>query len=318
VAFRSRLGRLVRGEAAPHFDELAGAYAGEIPQHMRDRLLDTKLAHLQDALRTHGIADGARGLDLGCGQGWYLTAMRARGYRVDGTDYSVGQLRRAAAEPAASGRVVQADAQALPFGDASYDFVYSINAIHHLPDPGAQQRSLQEVVRILRPGGLFLLHEINTRNPLFRWYMGYVFPLLKRIDEGTERWILPTALPEVAGARWLPGETRYFTFLPDSVPGALLPRLAPLERALEQSPLRPLSAHYQACLQKPAQPAAAQASTTHATSPRATPCPGRLVTKGIASLNAECRRAKQPGRRRRAGAAQGAAAGCAGFCRQAW
>lgn len=260
VAFRSRLARLLRGESAAHFDELAGDYADEIPPHVRDRLLDTKLAYLQGALQAHGIAGDARGLDLGCGQGWYLAAMRARGYRVDGTDYSIGQLRRAAAAPAGVGRVVQADAQALPFGDATYDFVYSINAIHHLLSAEAQQRSLQEIVRILRPGGLFLLHEINTRNPLFRWYMGYVFPLLKRIDEGTERWILPTALPDVPGARWRAGETQYFTFLPDSIPRALLPPLAPLERVLERSLLRPLSAHYQACLQKRSPPSSPDAN----------------------------------------------------------
>lgn len=254
VAFRQRLARMIRGKAGVHFDEIAAEYENEIPAHMRDRLLASKVAHMQRTLHAHGIAPGARGLDLGCGQGWYLRAMHERGYDLDGTDYSAGQLRRAGVHLGQTGRFVQADAQALPFDDASFDFVYSINAIHHMLGPGAQERTMQEIVRVLRPGGLFLLHEINTRNPLFRWYMGYLFPLLKRIDEGNERWILPTALPEVRGAHWLGGDTQYFTFLPDSLPRQLLQWLGGAERALERSRFRHLSAHYQACLQKRAAP----------------------------------------------------------------
>jgi len=256
VAFRRRLARMIRGQTEAHFDAIAGEYESEIPAHVRDRLLANKVAHMHRTLQAHGIAAGARGLDLGCGQGWYLRAMRARGYDVDGTDYSVGQLRHAAVHLGRAGCVVQGDAQALPFADARYDFVYSINAIHHLLGAGAQERTLQELVRVLRPGGVFLLHEINTHNPLFRWYMGYLFPLLKRIDEGTERWILPTALPEVRGAQWLTAETQYFTFLPDSVPSVMLRWFGGLERALEGSRFRHLSAHYQACLRKQAPPTA--------------------------------------------------------------
>ncbi|MFN8641713.1 MAG: methyltransferase domain-containing protein [Candidatus Binatia bacterium] len=255
VAFRRRLVRLVRGEHGVHFDEIAGDYEGEIPAHMRERLLDSKVDHMARALAAHGIAPGARGLDLGCGQGWYAAAMRERGYAVAGTDYSRRQLH--AARRAADAGFVQADAQALPFRDASCDFVYSVNAMHHMTAPGQQARTLREVVRVLRPGGIFLLHEINTSNPLFRWYMGYVFPLLRQIDEGNEQWILPSALPEVEGARWASAEMRYFTFLPDFLPGPLLRWLGAVERYLERSRLARYSAHYQACLRKPAAPPAA-------------------------------------------------------------
>ena len=96
---------------------------------------------------------------------------------------------------------------------------------------------------------LFSLHEINTLNPLFRAYMGYVFPLLRDIDEGTERWLMPTALPAVAGARWLP-EVTYFTFMPDFVPPVAQRLLGRTELALERSSWRQWSAHYQACLVK--------------------------------------------------------------------
>jgi SAM-dependent methyltransferase len=170
---------------------------------------------------------------------------------MQGVDYSVGQLRAAAANlraaDTADAPIYQADARALPFPDGWFDFAYSINAFHHLPSPEAQARAAAEVARVLRPGGAFVLHEINTQNPVFRLYVGYLFPLLRAIDEGTEHWILPTQLPVATGAEWLPG-IRYFTFIPDFVASGAGGLLGRIERALEGSALRRYSAHYQACL----------------------------------------------------------------------
>ncbi len=254
IVFRRRLLAMARGDTEAHFDEIASEYEGEIPAHVRERLLEKKIVLIRQTLASYGVSAGSKGLDLGCGQGWYLTEMRRHGFDVDGTDYSQGQLDRAhehlLAHSMDPGVLVQADAQSLPFEDQSYDFVYSINAIHHILAEGAQQRAMDEIVRVLRPGGVFLLHEINTYNPVFRWYMGYLFPLLKKIDEGNEEWILPTELPETRGARWDEENIEYFTFLPDFVPQIVLRACAGIERFLEQSVLRRMSAHYQACLIK--------------------------------------------------------------------
>ena len=102
--------------------------------------------------------------------------------------------------------------------------------------------------RVLSPGGVFVVQETNTKNPLFRFYMSYLFPLLKSIDEGTERWIAPE--------RWvdLPGfdlhDTIFFTFLPDFAPRFALPALRSLEGRLERGLLKSRSVHYQAVLRK--------------------------------------------------------------------
>ena len=258
---RQRLARIMRHKSQDkfdHFDEIAHGYEEEIPKHVRDRLLAKKTRLIREQLEAAGVGVGSRGLDLGCGQGWYLSALAGAGYRMHGLDYSVGQLKNAAssarrdatadAAPAAL-RLCQGDAQALPFPDGSFDFAYSINAFHHLPSQAAQERAIREIVRVLRPGGVFILHEINTQNPVFRLYVGYLFPLIKQIDEGTERWILPSALPPAPGAAWA-AEAQYFTFTPDFVPIALQRLLGGIERTLERSALRGYSAHYQACLVK--------------------------------------------------------------------
>jgi ubiquinone/menaquinone biosynthesis C-methylase UbiE len=258
VVYRRRLGRLLRGEVGAHFDEIAESYGDEIPAHVRELLLAKKVRHIDASLVEHGLSRGAHGLDLGCGQGWYLAELTRMGYRVDGADYSAGQLEKAAQHLRDGGHgealFVQADAQALPFADASYDFVYSINAMHHILSAQAQISALREIVRVLRPGGVFVLHEINTRNPLFRFYMGYVFPLLRQIDEGNEQWIRPDSLPIVGGAIWS-SDVKYFTFIPDFSPSIGQGWLGAMEGWLERSRWRRNSAHFQSCLVKHRNPA---------------------------------------------------------------
>ena len=55
--------------------------------------------------------------------------------------------------------------------------------------------------------------------------MGYVFPSLNCIDEGVERWLLPRALSAYTDAPVV--DIRYFTFLPDFMPQALVRAVRP-------------------------------------------------------------------------------------------
>lgn len=239
--------------AVDHFDEIASSYENQIPPHIRARLLARKIDFMQRSLSKAGISAPARGLDIGCGQGWYAVEMQRLGHAVMGMDASVDQLRAArtyAAEQASEINFVVADAAALPAEDNSFDFIYSVNVLHHIADPETQYLVFQEIRRLLKPGGIFFLHEINTDNPFFRFYMGYLFPLLCDIDEGTEWWIRPSSLPAVNGAQW-DKEINYFTFLPDFTPPPLLHSLQGFEAALERSRLRGWSAHYMARLVKP-------------------------------------------------------------------
>jgi hypothetical protein len=76
-----------------------------------------------------------------------------------------------------------------------------------------------------------------------------VFPSLNCIDEGVERWLLPHRTAMYTDARLV--ELRYFTFLPDFLPQAIVRLLSPIERLLEGSPLQVYSAHYMAAFRKP-------------------------------------------------------------------
>ena len=108
---------------------------------------------------------------------------------------------------------------------------------------------MSEASRVLKPGGLFFLHEINVANPIFRFYMSYVFPLIKRIDEGIEFWLDPENLP-LAGTGLCAEEVAYFTFVPDFLPAPMMGRALALEARLEASRWRRYSAHYMVVLRK--------------------------------------------------------------------
>ena len=79
--------------------------------------------------------------------------------------------------------------------------------------------------------------------------MSYFFPIMRNIDEGDERWLLPARLPETPGLDL--HAIDYFTFFPDFLPRAMLDRLKPLEPRFERSFVRRYSAHYMATFVKP-------------------------------------------------------------------
>ena len=102
---------------------------------------------------------GLRLLDVGCGTGHQLLRWRSYGYEVAGVDGS-GEMLAHARENNPDAELREADARKLPFDDASFDRVTSIEVLRYLPDP---HRSIEEMARVLRPGGICLA----TAAPLF-------------------------------------------------------------------------------------------------------------------------------------------------------
>ncbi len=101
------------------------------------------------------IPENASVLELGCGTGilWRSPVPVPPRWRVILTDMSDGMIRETRASLARLGHSFtysQADAQALPFRDASFDAVIANHMLYHVPDI---PRALGEVRRVLKPSG---------------------------------------------------------------------------------------------------------------------------------------------------------------------
>jgi SAM-dependent methyltransferase len=116
------------------------------------------------------LAAGERVLDLGSGAGTdSLIAAQMVGEegRVIGIDMTAAMLAkaRAAASEAGVGNVefIEAEAEQLPFSDASFDVVVSNGVIDLIPDKDAVYA---ELYRVLVPGGRLQIADVTIQNPV--------------------------------------------------------------------------------------------------------------------------------------------------------
>jgi SAM-dependent methyltransferase len=114
-------------------------------------------------------------LDLGCGTGTLLAALRTRhlGWRLAGVDASAAMLDVARRRPAAGVGWVRARFdRALPFRDGSFAAAGSFfDAINHAAEPGALASVCAAAARALRPGGLFVF-DLNNQIGFDAWWRG--------------------------------------------------------------------------------------------------------------------------------------------------
>jgi ubiquinone/menaquinone biosynthesis C-methylase UbiE len=120
----------------------------------------------QLALEGLPIAPETSVLDLCCGSGQTTRFLVERSRHVTGLDASPLSLNRARKNvPQAD--YVEAFAEAMPFSDNHFDVVHTSVALHEM-EPQQLQKILQEVHRVLRPGGYFALVDFHQpTNPLF-------------------------------------------------------------------------------------------------------------------------------------------------------
>jgi SAM-dependent methyltransferase len=165
--------------------------------------------------------------DWGCGRGQMTDLLRARGLQVDSMDF----------DPAANGletrplerypgleAVFTNDPVKLPYADDTFDAVLSMGVLEHVGDP---ESSLDEIARVVKPGGLLYVYKLPNRasylEAIARRTGGYFHGQLP--DDRLYDLPDARALLERHGYQVL--ELRYANMLPLTLPGRAATKLAP-------------------------------------------------------------------------------------------
>lgn len=134
------------------------------------------------ALQYLTVPKGAAILDVGCGGG--LTVRKLAALAPEGTviglDYSAASVAvsrdtNAKAIEAARVRIEQGSVAALPFPDRTFDIITAVETHYYWSELLA---SVREILRVLKPGGTFVLIAGTYRGGPFRWLYGIAMPLL--------------------------------------------------------------------------------------------------------------------------------------------
>jgi len=169
--------RALREERAFHDDRYgaAGRLRPDTRQTFRDSITPpflpggsprgvTQLRAYELLLR-EGV-EGKRVLDYACGLGKWSIHLAQLGARVSGFDLSGVAVEHARERAAYNGLEIkfdEANAAALPYGDAEFDLAVGVAALHHvIKYPG----TAAELLRVMRPGGLVVFTENFGHNPV--------------------------------------------------------------------------------------------------------------------------------------------------------
>lgn len=190
----SRWVRSMFGRVAHRYDFANHLLSANVDRYWRNHTV----ARVRDVLER----PGTRVLDLACGTGDLLIALeRAAGRGLMGSDFCHPMLTGARTK-LARGRLksvlVESDALALPFPDASLDMITIAFGYRNLANYRA---GLMEMRRVLRPGGALAILEFTSPPnrsfaALYNWYSRNV-------------------LPAIGGA--ISGAPEAYTYLPESV-----------------------------------------------------------------------------------------------------
>jgi putative peptidoglycan lipid II flippase len=134
---------------------------------------------LAAAFAVAGVTPGMKVLDVGCGRGEIVRHCARLGADAFGVDYApvaVAMSQMAVAtETQAPGKtgIAQSDAKQLPFPNGYFDRALMFDVVEHLY-PWELHQAMLEVRRVLKPGGLFVVHTAPNV-----WYDKYAYPFVR-------------------------------------------------------------------------------------------------------------------------------------------
>ncbi|NII23508.1 class I SAM-dependent methyltransferase [Pseudoflavitalea sp. X16] len=112
---------------------------------------------------------GKKILDLGCAKGFLVDVLRQNGYDAYGTDISEYAIKSCPPGLTPFLQVCDLNTDRIPFPDSFFDIIVCMGTLEYVEN---QEHALQEINRILKPGGAFLMTTLNsvTREDELRKY----------------------------------------------------------------------------------------------------------------------------------------------------
>lgn len=151
-------------------------------------------------------APGASVIDVGCGTGYFTRRLALDGLRVTGIDPDPSMLEVARATRAADERYLEADARALPFRNAEFDYCISVTALCFIADELAALAEMLRVTRRRLALGLLnrrsILHLQKGRRGGTGAYRGAHWHTVHEVRELFSR--MPCGAPQLEFAVFLP------------------------------------------------------------------------------------------------------------------
>jgi len=142
-----------------------------------NRFRQQEYRQLASDLCALGVPAGGKVLDVGTGTGYVALAVarqiRERGGHVVGLELSDAMLTMAAENAAGAGvdgtvAWRKGDAKAMPFADAEFDAVVSLDSLHHWESP---PRVFDEIARVLKPAGKCIVRDSKRLQKWWLWLL---------------------------------------------------------------------------------------------------------------------------------------------------
>lgn len=126
---------------------------------------DLELEQLENAIRE--LRPDAHVLEVGCGTARFSQHLADHGFSVLATDPSLDMLEIASQKCSGLDAVSfqQAEGAKLPMTDAAFGFVFAIRVLNQTESQDYALKTVREMIRVTRSGGLVLLEFVNGRRP---------------------------------------------------------------------------------------------------------------------------------------------------------